>query len=155
MLKFQTTSSPKSERSTGTLIFTKSSVHAMQLRNLASLELVEGQQYLSNQSINERGITGKSIHLSYGSLFMGDQDRKEGGNTRILIVGEAGIGKTILCASIAEDWENGKLFQEFLMVFLLPLNQRSVASAQNLQELFKNLEFGGKVCSTLAIILDG
>ena len=124
-----------------------------QLRNIANLELVESQQYSSNQSTDERGITGKSIRLSYSSLFKGDQDRKEGGSTRILIVGEAGIGKTILCASIAEDWANGKLFQEFLMVFLLPLNQRGIASAQNLQELFKNLEFDGKVCVTVATYL--
>ena len=120
-----------------------------QLRNIANLELVECQQYSSNQSSDERGITGKSIRLSYSSLFKGDQDRKEGGSTRILIVGEAGIGKSILCASIAEDWANGKLFQEFLMVLLLPLNQRGIASAQNLQELFKNLEFDSKVCSNV------
>ena len=124
-----------------------------QLRNIANLELVECRQYSSNQLTDERGITGKSIHLSYSNLFKGDQDRMEGGSTRILIVGEAGIGKTILCASIAEDWANGKLFQEFLMVFLLPLNQRGVASAQNLQELFKNLEFDGKVYSTVATYL--
>ena len=124
-----------------------------QLRNIARLELVECQQYSSNQSSDERGITGKSICLSYSSLFKGDQDRKEGGSTRILIVGEAGIGKTLLCASIAEDWANGKLFQEYLMVFLLPLNQRGVASAQNLQELFKHLEFDSKVCSTVATYL--
>ena len=124
-----------------------------QLRNIANLELVKCQQYSSNQSTDERGITGKSIRLSYSSLFKGDQDRKEDGSTRILIVGEAGIGKTILCASIAEDWANGELFQEFLMVFFLPLNQRGVASAQTLHELFKNLEFDGKVCSTVATYL--
>ena len=124
-----------------------------QLRNIANLELVECQQDLSNQSTDERGITGKSIRLSYSSLFKGDQDGKEGGSTRILIIGEAGIGKTILCASIAEDWANGKLFQEFLMVFLLPLNQRGVTSAHNLLELFKNLEFDSKVCSTVATYL--
>ena len=78
------------------------------------------------------------------------QDRKEGANTRILVVGEAGIGKTTLCASIAEDWANRELFQEFLMVFLLPLNHRGVASAQNLLELFKNLEFDDEVCSIAA-----
>jgi hypothetical protein len=39
------------------------------------------------------------------------------------------------------------------MVFLLPLNQRSVTSAQNLQELFKNLEFDSKMCSTVATYL--
>ena len=115
------------------------------MRNVASSELVECQQY---SSTDDRGITGKSIRLSYSSLFKGDQDRKKGGNTRILIVGEAGIGKTILCASIAEDWANGKLFQEFLMVFLIPLNQRGVASAQNLQDLLKYLEFDGEALAT-------
>ena len=35
------------------------------------------------------------------------------------------------------------------MVFLLPLNQRGVASAQSLHELFKNLEFDSKACSTI------
>ena len=124
-----------------------------QLKNIASLELVEGQQYSSNQSVDDRGITGKSIRLSYSSLFKGGQHRKEGVNTRILVVGEAGIGKTILCASIAEDWANGKLFQEFFMIFLLPLNHKGVASAQNLQELFKHLEFDGEVCSTVATYL--
>ena len=72
---------------------------------------------------------------------------------RILVVGEAGIGKTTLCASIAEDWANRELFQEFLMVFLLPLNQRGVASAQNLLELFKNLKFDDEVCSIAATYL--
>ena len=118
------------------------------MRNIASLELVESQQYSSNRLTDDRGITGKSIRLSYSSLFKGDQNRKEGGNTRILIVGEAGIGKTILCASIAEDWANGKLFQEFLMVFLVPLNKRGVASAQNLQDLLKYLEFDGEALAT-------
>ena len=124
-----------------------------QLRNIANLELVECQQNLSSQSTNERGITGKSICLCYSSLFKGNQDRKVGDSIRILIIGEAGIGKTILCASIAEDWANRKLFQEFLMVFLLPLNQKGVASAQSLQELFKHLEFDDKMCSAVATYL--
>ena len=69
-------------------------------------------------------------------------------------MGEAGIGKTILCASIVEDWANGKLFQDFLMILLLPLNQRSVVSAQNLPELFKILyEFDDKTCSTVEMSL--
>ena len=123
-----------------------------QLRNIASLELVEGLQYSTTQSTDERGNTGKSIRLSYSSLFKGEHDRKEG-SKRILITGEAGISKTILCASIAEDWTNGKLFQEFRMVFLLPLSQRGVASAQNLQELFKNLDSDSEVFSTVATYL--
>ena len=92
-------------------------------------------------------------YLTYSSLFKGDHGTRSSSNS-ILIVGEAGIGKTILCASIAEDWANGKFFQEFLMVLLLPLNQKGVASAQNLPELFKNLyEFDSKTCSTVEMYL--
>ena len=117
------------------------------LKNIATLELLEKLPYSSNRSRNERSTTSKLVHLPYSSLFKGDHCTRNG-SKRILIVGEAGVGKTIVCASIAEDWANGKLFQEFLMVLLLPLNQRGVASAQNLPELFKDLfEFDSKICS--------
>ena len=124
-----------------------------QLKNVSSLELLEKLPYSSNRSRNERSATSKLVHLPYSSLFKGDHDTRNS-SKRILIVGEAGIGKTILCASIAEDWANGKLFQKFLMVLLLPLNQRGVASAQNLPELFKDLfEFDSKTRSTVEMYL--
>ena len=120
-----------------------------QLQNVASLELVEKLQYSSQRLRDESGTTSKVVCVPYSSLFKGDHSTRSS-SKRILIVGEAGVGKTILCASIAEDWANGKYFQEFLMVLLLPLNQRGVASAQNLPELFKNLyEFESKTCSTV------
>ena len=123
-----------------------------QLSNIVSLELVEGLQYSSNRSTNERGNISEGVHVPYSSLFKGDHDRKEC-SKRILILGEAGIGKTILCASIAEDWANGKLFQDFLVLLFLPLNQRGVVSAQNLPELIKNLEFDSEMSSTVAMYL--
>ena len=124
-----------------------------QLKNIASLELLEKLPYSSNRSRNERSTTSKLAYLPYSSLFKGDH-RTRSSSKSILIVGEAGIGKTILCASIAEDWANGKFFQEFLMVLLLPLNQKGVASAQNLPELFKNLyEFDSKTRSTVEMYL--
>ena len=83
-----------------------------QLRNIASLELVEGLQYSTTRSTDQRGNTGKSIQLSYSSLFKDEHDRKDG-SKRILITGEADIGKTILCASIAEDWQMGSSFRNF------------------------------------------
>ena len=123
------------------------------MKNIASLELVEDLRHPSNRSTDDSGTISKGVHLPYSSLFNGDHNRKASGSRRILIVGEAGSGKTILCASIIEDWANGRLFQEFLMVFLLPLNQRGVASAQNLQELFENLQFDSKACSTITAYL--
>ena len=124
-----------------------------QLKNVASLELVEKLQYSSNRSRDERGTTSKLVRVPYSSLFKGDHGTRSS-SKRILIVGEAGVGKTILCALIAEDWANGKFFQEFFIALLLPLNQRGVASAQNLPELFKNLyEFESKTCSTVEMYL--
>ena len=121
-----------------------------QLKNVASLELVEQRQYSSNRFRDERG---KWVRLPYSTLFKGDHDTRNG-SKRILVVGEAGIGKTILCASIAEDWANGKLFRDFRMVLLLPLNQRGVSTAQNLLELFKNLyEFDSNACSDVEMYL--
>ena len=116
-----------------------------QLKNIASLELVEELQCSSSRSRKEMG---KRVHLPYNRLFKGPNGRKKN-SKRILIMGEPGVGKTILCASIAEDWAKGKFFQEFLVVVFLPLNQRYIASAQNLQELLKSVyEFDSETCST-------
>ena len=116
---------------------------------MASLELVEGLPYSSNQTIHEMTITSKCIRLPYSRLFKGDHNKQKG-NERILIIGEAGVGKSILCASIAEDWANGKLFQEFFVVLLLPLYHRSIALAQSMPDLFKILyEFDDKASSIL------
>ena len=120
---------------------------------MASLELVEGLKYSSAGLTIDQYATRKAVHLPYNILFMGDHDRTKG-SKRILIVGEAGVGKTVLCASIVKDWANGKLFQEFLMVLLLPLNQKDVVSAENLPELIKHLhEFDSETCSTIAAYL--
>ena len=121
-----------------------------QLKNVASLELVEKQgkpDYSLEHQLSQHSSKGEWVRLSYTSLFKGDHSSRKLGN-RILIVGEAGTGKSVLCALIADDWANGKLFQEFLMVLFLPLNQRSVASAKNLFELLQYVyEFDSKTCS--------
>ena len=122
-----------------------------QLKNVAvNLELVEKVQYCTNQSRNEMDNASKWVHLSYGGLFKAVHDSRK----RILLVGEAGIGKTILCTSIVEDWINEKLFQEFFMVLFLPLNHKGVISATNLIDLFKFLyKFDSKICSELEMYL--
>ena len=121
-----------------------------QLRNVAAnLELVEELLCSTGPSRNESGDASKCVHISYSSLFKVHDSRK-----RILLVGEAGIGKTILCCSIVEGWANGKLFQEFPIVLLLPLSHKSVISATNLLELLKFLyNIDSKTCSELEIYL--
>ena len=53
------------------------------------------------------------------SLKIGDgQDRQA---RRLLAEGEAGAGKTTLCAKIAWDWLNGNGFKQFELVLIIPL----------------------------------
>ena len=40
---------------------------------------------------------------------------------RLMVQGEAGTGKTTLCAKIALDWINGYRYQQFTMVLVVPL----------------------------------
>ena len=123
-----------------------------QLKNVASLELVELKSKQFNQ-LNQQSITSESVRLSYTSLFKGDLSEGKF-SKRILIVGEAGTGKSVLCALITDEWTNGVLFQEFQMLLLLSLNQRSIASAINLPELLHNsYEFDSKSCSTVEMYL--
>ena len=64
----------------------------------------------------------------------------------ILIDGDAGIGKTTFCIAVCEDWADGKIFQEFKLVLLLPLREQEVASAGSLLDLLKLLHPSEKVC---------
>ena len=64
----------------------------------------------------------------------------------ILIDGDAGVGKTTFCIAVCEDWANGKIFQQFKLLLLLPLRQQKVASAGCLLDLLKLLHPSQKVC---------
>ena len=112
------------------------------LKNVANLELVEEEgdikKLILEQDQAVRHIGDHQVGITYAHLF------KRGHNLvkqdiRLLALGEAGIGKTTLCTSIAQDWANGKLFQEFFIVLLLPLCQRNIASVKSLPELLDQL----------------
>ena len=66
--------------------------------------------------------TSHQRELDYGDILAlksGDmQDRQA---RRLLAEGEAGAGKTTLCAKIAWDWSNGKGFKQFELVLIIPL----------------------------------
>ena len=127
------------------------------LRNVAALELVEIHNEVQYSFQQQRAYgednVGKQGHLTYSNLLV-RQHGEEKLDRKVLIVGEAGIGKTILCTSIAEDWASGKLYQEFLIVLLLPLCQRNIASAHSLLELLNELyNFNGEACSSVVSYL--
>ena len=96
---------------------------------LAKLELVE----------REKGgeKTDKRTPLAYGDLFKEESGKKA--VRKVLVEGDAGIGKTTLSTSISEDWSRDKLFKEYELLLLLPLRHKKVASAGSLPELFQFL----------------
>ena len=94
----------------------------------------------------------KRIPLPYGELFRTKSGEKP--VRKVLVEGDAGIGKTTLCISASEDWANGKLFQRFELLLLLPLRHKKVASVSSLIDLLKLLHSSQKKCAFVADYLE-
>ena len=108
---------------------------------LIKLELVERQKdngYFASllQGVEYEGEKRHTL-LAYSDLFKVDSGQAP--VRKVLVEGNAGIGKTTLCTAASEDWANGKLFQQFQLVLLLPLRYKEIASAGSLSELLKLL----------------
>ena len=88
------------------------------------------------------------LNLAYRDLFKGDRVRK------VLVEGDAGIGKTTLTISLSEDWARGELFQEFELLLILSLRQKEVTSAGSLRELLKLFHSSPRVCESVASYLE-
>ena len=96
----------------------------------------------------------KRTPLEYDDLFKVNSKCKAGRATKILVEGDAGIGKTTLCTAIAEDWANGKLFQQFKLLLLLPLRETFVSSASLFTELLDPLHSSKNICKCVANTLE-
>ena len=123
---------------------------------LVRLELVErekGKGYCDNK---QRGSDDKTVNkrtsLAYGDLFKVESDKKP--VRKVLVEGDAGIGKTTLSVSISEDWSCDKIFQKFELVLHLPLRHKKVASAGSLPELLKLLHPCTDVCKSVTSYLE-
>ena len=79
-------------------------------------------------------------------IFLGMTDDQENTNS-ILVVGKAGIGKSLFCQKVIRDWANNELFQE-----------REVTEIPNLKFVylltFRQLNFFENKCVTLREILN-
>ena len=126
--------------------------HSNELVRLELVERKKGAGYCDNIQRGSDDKTVKRTFLAYGDLF-----KVESGKTpvrKILVEGDAGIGKTTVSMLISEDWSCEKLFQEFELVLLLPLRYKKVASAGSLPELLKLLHSSADVCKSVASYLE-
>ena len=126
--------------------------HSDKLVRLEIVERKKGEGYSAN---TQRGRDRKGLKrspLAYGDLFKEESGKRQ--VRKVLVEGDAGIGKTTLCIAVSEGWANGKLFQQFELVFLLPLRMKVVASAGSLPELLKLLHPSPRLCDSVARYLE-
>ena len=122
---------------------------------LVRLELVEREKGDGYSAKTRRGREDEGIKrtpLAYGDLFKVESGKRQ--VRKVLVEGDAGIGKTTLCIAVSEDWANGKLFHQFELILLLPLRMKAVASAGSLPELLKLLHPSPRLCDSVARYLE-
>ena len=105
------------------------------------LELVV-QERDPTSTCSDSNIVKQPQFIPYSDIF---KKEKEQVVKKVLIEGGTGIGKTTFCSSISEDWANEKLFQEFQVLLLLPLQETRIAAISSLAELIETLQETGNL----------
>ena len=126
-----------------------------QSSRLVRLQLVHRGKAEVYTATLRRGREEESVKrtpLAYGDLFKGESGKKQ--IRKVLVEGDAGIGKTTLTISLSKDWASDELFQEFELVLLLPLREEEVASADSLPELLKLFHSSPRVCESVSSYLE-
>ena len=120
---------------------------------IIDLKLVKRKRCESHQStkLNLKNDITRSP-LTYHDLLK--QDDRKAPIRKILVEGDAGIGKTTFCTQVSELWANGELFEQFDIVLLLPLRHKRVASAGTLFELLRSLNSDQNLCRYEASYLE-
>ena len=117
------------------------------VEKLVNLQLVETEKKegfragLPQHGTNDDKV--KCTPILHGDLFKVEEGKKP--VRKLIVEGNAGIGKTTLCTMLAEEWANGKIFTQFDCVLLLPLRERSVSTATTLPQLFKLLHSSERI----------
>ncbi len=115
---------------------------------LLNLQLVEAEKeegfragLPQHGAANE--IMFKRTPILYDNLFTTEIGKKP--VRKIVVEGNAGMGKTTMCTMLAEGWAKDKILTQFDCVLVLPLRDRRVSSATSLSELFKLLHPSEKI----------
>ena len=117
-----------------------------QSNKLIRLDIVERDR------VQQQGQEAKRTPLAYEDLFKTENMRKP--VRKILIEGDAGVGKTTLCTCASEDWAEGKIFQQFELLLLLPLRQKQISSATSIADLLQLLHSSLSIRDSVARYLE-
>ena len=121
------------------------------LEKLVNLKLVETEKKEGFRAgLPQHGAPDDKVKCTpilHGDLFKVEEGKKP--VRKLIVEGNAGIGKTTLCTMLTEEWANGKIFTQFDCVLLLPLRERSVSTATTLPQLFKLLHSSERICTSV------
>ena len=117
---------------------------------LIELQLVQAEKKEGFRAgLPQHGVAREErTPIIYGELFYIEEGKKP--VKKLIVEGNAGIGKTTLCTMLAEGWAEGKILTQFDCVLLLPLREELVSSANSLLELLNFFHESKLVCSTVA-----
>ncbi len=117
------------------------------VERLINLQLVEAEKEEGFRAgLQQHGAPNDKVKrtpILHNDLFNIEERKKP--VKKLVIEGNAGIGKTTLCTMLAEGWAEGKILTQFDCVLLLPLRENRVSSATSLAELFKLLHSSDKI----------
>ena len=125
-------------------------LHSNKLVRLQLVQKKKGEGCSAQRGREDK--TDKRTPLDYSDLFKGESGKER--VRKVLVEGDAGIGKTTFTISLSEDWARGELFQEFELLLLLSLRQKEVASAGSLRELLKLFHSSSSICESVASYLE-
>ena len=125
-------------------------LHSNKLVRLQLVQKKKGEGCSAQRGREDK--TDNRTPLAYGDLFKGENGKEP--VRKVLVEGDARIGKTTLTISLSEDWACGELYQEFELLLLLSLRQKEVASAGSLRELLKLFHSDPEVCESVARYLE-
>ena len=94
--------------------------------------------------------TSSREQLEYDGIFKNKPEERERVVRKVLVEGDAGIGKTTLCTSISIDWAQYKRLRQFKLVLLLPLREKAVTSVSSVAELLQLFHPNEVVCRSVA-----
>ena len=86
--------------------------------------------------------------ILHGGLFKVEEGKKA--VKKVIVEGNAGIGKTTLCAMLAEGWAEGNILTQFDCVLLLPLRDQLVSSASSFPDLLALHHPDETICESVA-----
>ena len=117
------------------------------VEKLVNLQLVEAEKKEGFRAgLPQHGARDDKVKrtpILHGDLFKVEEGKKS--VRKLIVEGNAGIGKTTLCTMLTEEWANGEILTQFDCVLLLPLRERSVSTATTLPQLFKLLHSSERI----------